>query len=175
MRFTEWEKDKDIFDDCKLASNNNEDAFNFLIQQGYCIRVIDDFYDEDKPVTKEEIFDVFELLFSVIPSNPFYQKYIKELGSLSTLSWEAWKDSNRLCKGSSTDKIYAHVYRDQIELIIPLVALLTQGYEKMVEVRKEQEHLFSDKWIKSLFPEEFKKIYVNDNINTEDLKNDDNL
>ena len=45
----------------------------------------------------------------------------------------------------------------------------------MVEIRKEQEHLFSDKWIKSLFPEEFKKIYVNDNINTEDLKNDDNL
>ena len=31
-----------------------------------------------------------------------------------------------------------------------LVALLTQGYEKMVEVRKELEHSFSDSWMKSL-------------------------
>ena len=31
-----------------------------------------------------------------------------------------------------------------------LVALLTQGYEKMVEVRRELEHGFSDSWMKSL-------------------------
>ena len=35
-----------------------------------------------------------------------------------------------------TDRIYAHVYRDQIIGMNELVALITQGYEKMVEVKK---------------------------------------
>ncbi len=94
--------------------------------------------------------DVSKLLFSVIPSNPFYQEHIKTLQPVASMAWEAWEQSNRLCKMSCTDRIYAHVFRDQILYMNELVALLTQGYEKMVEVRRELEHGFSDSWMKSL-------------------------
>ena len=151
MRFSEWEKNvAPKLMAAVTAAGDNKDAFNYLIQQGYCTRIIDNLYDQDYPPTNEELLDVSKLLFSVIPSNPFYQEHIKTLQPVASMAWEAWEQSNRLCKMSCTDRIYAHVFRDQILYMNELVALLTQGYEKMVEVRRELEHGFSDSWMKSL-------------------------
>jgi len=151
MRFSEWEKDvAPQLEGAKAAAGNNKDAFNYLIQQGYCIRIFDNLYDQDYPPTKEELLDVIKLLFSVIPSNPFYQKHIQSLQPAVSMAWEAWEEANKLCKLTCTDRIYAHVFRDQFNYINELVALLTQGYEKMVEVRKDLQHTFSDSWMKSL-------------------------
>ena len=151
MRFSEWEQNvAPKLMAAVTAAGDNKDAFNYLIQQGYCTRVIDNLYDQDYPPTNEELMDAFKLLASVIPSNPFYQEHIKTLQPMATMSWEAWEQSNRLSKLTCTDRMYAHVFRDQILHMNELVALLTQGYEKMVEVRKELEHSFSDSWMKSL-------------------------
>ena len=151
MRFSEWEKNvAPKLMAAVTAAGDNKDAFNYLIQQGYCTRVIDNLYDQDYPPTNEELIDAFKLLASVIPSNPFYQEHIETLQPMATMSWEAWEQSNRLSKLTCTDRVYAHVFRDQILHMNELVALLTQGYEKMVEVRKELEHSFSDSWMKSL-------------------------
>ena len=151
MRFSEWEKNvAPKLMAAVTAAGDNKDAFNYLIQQGYCTRVIDNLYDQDYPPTNEELMDAFKLLASVIPSNPFYQEHIKTLQPVATMAWEAWEQSNRLSKLTCTDRMYAHVFRDQILHMNELVALLTQGYEKMVEVRRELEHGFSDSWMKSL-------------------------
>ena len=151
MRFSEWEKNvAPKLMAAVTAAGDNKDAFNYLIQQGYCTRVIDNLYDQDYPPTNEELIDAFKLLASVIPSNPFYQEHIETLQPMATMSWEAWEQSNRLSKLTCTDRMYAHVFRDQILHMNELVALLTQGYEKMVEVRRELEHGFSDSWMKSL-------------------------
>jgi hypothetical protein len=48
--------------------------------------------------------------------------------------WNAWEASNILDKGDEVDKIYAHVLRDQVNEILPLIALLTQGHDKMKEI-----------------------------------------
>ena len=150
MRFTEWEERvAPKLMGAVIAAGDNKDAFKYLTQQGYCVRIIDNLYDQDYPPTNEELLDVSKLLFSVIPSNPFYQEHIKTLQPVASMAWEAWEQSNRLCKMSCTDRIYAHVFRDQILYMNELVALLTQGYEKMVEVRRELEHGFSDSWMKS--------------------------
>ena len=151
MRFSEWEQNvAPKLMAAVTAAGDNKDAFNYLIQQGYCTRVIDNLYDQDYPPTNEELIDAFKLLASVIPSNPFYQEHIETLQPMATMSWEAWEQSNRLSKLTCTDRMYAHVFRDQILHMNELVALLTQGYERMVEVRKELEHSFSDSWMKSL-------------------------
>jgi hypothetical protein len=134
MRFTEWEERvAPKLMGAVIAAGDNKDAFKYLTQQGYCVRIIDNLYDQDYP-----------------PTNPFYQEHIKTLQPVASMAWEAWEQSNRLCKMSCTDRIYAHVFRDQILYMNELVALLTQGYEKMVEVRRELEHGFSDSWMKSL-------------------------
>ena len=161
MRFSEWEKDvAPKLMGAVIAAGDNKDAFKYLTQQGYCVRIIDNLYDQDYPPTNEELLDVSKLLFSVIPSNPFYQEHIKTLQPVASMAWEAWEQSNRLCKMSCTDRIYAHVFRDQILYMNELVALLTQGYEKMVEVRRELEHGFSDSWMKSLEGTNVKLEYI---------------
>ena len=167
MRFSEWEKNvAPKLMAAVTAAGDNKDAFNYLIQQGYCTRVIDNLYDQDYPPTNEELIDAFKLLASVIPSNPFYQEHIETLQPMATMSWEAWEQSNRLSKLTCTDRMYAHVFRDQILHMNELVALLTQGYEKMVEVREGLEHSFSDSWMKSLEGTNVKLEYItyDDNI-----------
>ena len=137
MRFSEWEKDvAPKLMAAVTAAGDNKDAFNYLTQQGYCIRIFDNLYDQDYPPTREELLDVVRLLFSVIPSNPFYQEHIKVLQPLASIAWETWEQANKLCELSCTDRIYAHVFRDQFNQMNEIVALLTQGYEKMVEVKK---------------------------------------
>jgi len=132
------------------AAGTNQDAFLYLVQIGYCARVIDNVLDGDKEVTVADLMDAFEVLCSRIPTNPFYVENIREVQPLQTLAWEGWKQSNELVKGSQTDKIYAHVYRDIILELYPIVALLTQGYNAMIEVRNEMKEYFKDTWVKSL-------------------------
>ena len=165
MRFTEWKEAAEQPDGWRLlgeqAAGKDKNAFEYLLQMAYCIRTIDDFYDKDQPVGHQDILDVFKLLFSVIPSNAFYQDNIKTLQPFVSNSWEAWERANELCTLTSTDRIYAHVYREQIIGIYELVALITQGYEKMVKVKRELEKfIFSDSWMKSLEGTNVKLEYI---------------
>ena len=163
MRFTEWKEAAEQPDGWRLlgeqAAGKDKNAFQYLLQMSYCIRTIDDFYDKDQPVGHQDILDVFKLLFSVIPSNAFYQDNIKTLQPFVSNSWEAWERSNELCTSTCTDRIYAHVYREQITGMYEFVALITQGYEKMVEVKRDMEKfVFSASWLQSL---EGTNVHVN--------------
>ena len=165
MKFSEWKEAAEQPDGWRLlgtqAAGKDKNAFDYLLQMAYCIRTIDDFYDKDRPVGHQDILDVFKLLFSVIPSNAFYQDNIKTLQPFVSNSWEAWERANELCTLTCTDRIYAHVYREQIIGIYELVALITQGYEKMVEVKRELEKfIFSDSWMKSLEGTNVKLEYI---------------
>ena len=101
MRFSEWKEAAEQPDGWRLlgeqAAGKDKNAFQYLLQMSYCIRTIDDFYDKDRPVGDKDILDVFKLLFSVIPSNIFYQDNIKTLQPFVSNSWEAWERSNELC------------------------------------------------------------------------------
>ena len=90
MRFSEWEKNvAPKLMGPTVAAGDNKDAFTYLVQQAYCVRIIDNLYDQDYPPTNEELMDVSKLLFSVIPSNPFYQEHIKTLQPVASMAWEA--------------------------------------------------------------------------------------
>ncbi len=54
----------------------------------------------------------------------------------------AWMASNIWEDGDEVDKIYAHVWRDTHHEVVPLVALLTQGPEKMREVSLKVRQMF---------------------------------
>jgi len=56
--------------------------------------------------------------------------------------YNAWMAANLWDKGDDTCKIYSHVWRDTHHEIVPLVALLTQGPEKMVNVSMKIRKLF---------------------------------
>ena len=165
MKFSEWKKLAEKPDGWiqlgKLAAGENQDAISYLMMMSYCIRVFDDLHDQDRPVTHEASLNAIKLLFAVIPSNPFYQQHIKTLSPIQAIGWEAWERANELCVLTCTDRVYAHVFREQIVDVYSAVALLTQGYEKMVEVRRELENfVFSDSWMKSLEGTNVKLEYI---------------
>ena len=86
MRFSEWEKDvAPKLMAAVTAAGDNKDAFNYLTQQGYCIRIFDNLYDQDYPPTREELLDVVRLLFSADISFIFPSISIHGLSSSSLI------------------------------------------------------------------------------------------
>ena len=56
--------------------------------------------------------------------------------------WNAWQASNEFENGDDTEQIYSHVWRYAIHEVVPIVALLTQGYDKMKTISIEIRKLF---------------------------------
>ncbi len=94
-------------------------------------------------VRREEVLEVFEYLFLKMPTNAFFILHIKMYLISQHLSmWNAWMASNKWEDGDDTEKIYSHVWRYTVHEIFPVVALLTQGFEKMKKVSNEIRQLF---------------------------------
>jgi len=129
----------------KKAAGDNESAQEYLRLLSVCSRIVDDIYDEFETVTRKDLLELVENLFIKIPANSFYQQHQGALFSQHITMWNAWEISNFLDEGNETDKIYAHVLRDYIIEILPLVALLTQGQYKMKEVNLAIRLLFNKK------------------------------
>lgn len=124
------------------AAGADEDAFEYLTFLAACARIVDDLFDEFSNVKQNDLLNLIELLFVRIPANKFYRTNQNLLFGQHVTMWNAWEASNILAKGDATDQIYAHVLRDYINEVLPLVALITQGYNKMKEVNSLIRSLF---------------------------------
>lgn len=126
----------------KEAAGKNESAFEYLTLLSSLARITDDVFDEFENVTQNDALTALEILFIRIPSNSFFKENQSTLFSQHVNMWNAWEASNILEKGDKTDQIYAHVLRDYINEILPLVALLTQGHNRMKEINSTIRSLF---------------------------------
>lgn len=91
-------KEMTYFDIARLASNGNDDAYEYLVLMGKVFRVWDDAYDGDKLSNKEMVNDVFcSILFGDsfgLFGNDFYKRHKEKLDALVFVAWNAWQDSN---------------------------------------------------------------------------------
>lgn len=124
------------------AAGSNFDALEYLTLISASSRIADDVFDEFENVTRNNVLTVIEILFIRIPLNKFFRENQDLLLSQHISMWNAWEASNMLDKGDATDKIYAHVLRDYLNEILPVVALITQGHNKMKEVNSMIRSLF---------------------------------
>lgn len=124
------------------ACGNNPEAARYLWMIGRITRTLDDVFDADQEITREEHLEVLKYLFIELPSNKFYIKHFDTLTSQHFSMYNAWVASNKAEHGDETDRIYYHVWRDTIHELIPIVALLTQGMEKMESVSLKVRELF---------------------------------
>jgi hypothetical protein len=124
------------------AAGCDKDAIEYLTLLAQAVRIIDDVYDEVETVTQDQLLTVIEVLFIRIPSNKFYREHQDLLFSQHISMWNAWEISNVLYLGDNLDKLYAHVLRDYINEILPVVALITQGHAKMKEINSLIRPLF---------------------------------
>ena len=126
----------------ELASGGDANAAQYLWMLARITRVLDDVFDNDQVITREEHLEVLEYLFVRLPTNPFFIRHQDVLLSQHLSMFNAWMAANVAEKGDDTDQIYAHVWRDTIHEVIPIVALLTQGYDAMPPISLEVRKLF---------------------------------
>ena len=126
----------------ELASGGDEHATQYLWMLARITRVLDDVFDNDQVNTREEHLEVLEYLFVRLPTNPFFIRHQDVLLSQHLSMFNAWMAANVAEKGDDTDQIYAHVWRDTLHEVIPIVALLTQGYDAMPPISQEVRKLF---------------------------------
>ena len=126
----------------KLASGKNKDATRYLHMIGRIWRVMDDVYDGDYPVTREDVLKVIEYLFIDIPSNRFFIHHRDKLISQHITAYNAWMAANRWGKGNLEQRVFSHVWRGDYQAVIGLVALLTQGIDQMKLVDQEVKETF---------------------------------
>ena len=106
----------------KEAAGNNKSAFEYLHLMAASARIADDIKDEPEKLDAKKLMQLVEYLFISIPGNQFFQKHQDMLFAQHIVLWNAWEASNSLEKGDETDRIYAHVLRDYINELLPLVA-----------------------------------------------------
>ena len=124
------------------ASKGDVFAKGYLLMISRIWRVIDDIHDQDVEVSRKELLTVLQYLFIELPVNPFFNEYRDTLLSQHVSMYNAWVASNLWEKGDETDKVYAHVWRDTINEVVPIVALLTGGYGHMVTMSLRMRQSF---------------------------------
>ena len=122
----------------KEVVGDNLAAEEYLYSLAKAMRIIDDIYDQDYPVSKNQLIETIKTFIITIPMNSFYRKHQDLLLSHHITMWNTWRISNVLdSQGDSLDKIYAHVLRDYCYEIFVLVALITQGEKHMIKINKK--------------------------------------
>ncbi len=142
---TEQEREEDAVKSdelIKLASGKNKEADKYLRMIGHVWRVMDDVYDGDYPVTREDVLKVIEYLFIDIPSNRFFIHHRDKLTSQHITAYNAWMAANRWGKGNLEQRVFSHVWRGDYQAVIGLVALLTQGIDQMKLVDQKVKETF---------------------------------
>ena len=141
------QKEREIIDEkakkiIELAAGGDANAAQYLWMLARITRVLDDVFDNDQVITREEHLEVLEYLFVRLPTNPFFIRHQDVLLSQHLSMFNAWMAANVAEKGDETDQIYAHVWRDTLHEVVPIVALLTQGYDAMPPISQEIRTLF---------------------------------
>ena len=141
------QKEREIIDEkakkiIETAAGGDANAAQYLWMLARITRVLDDVFDNDQVITREEHLEILEYLFVRLPTNPFFIRHQDVLLSQHLSMFNAWMAANIAEKGDDTDQIYAHVWRDTLHEVIPIVALLTQGYDAMPPISLEVRKLF---------------------------------
>ena len=121
----------------KAAGDDNA-AFDYLATIFFATRVIDDVVDNDKEIKHESYFKAMEALFVNLHMNKFFRENYDMLVSQHITIWNTWLAANKYeQEGELIDKVHARVWRLYIDELLPLVAYLTQGHDKMKELDQD--------------------------------------
>jgi len=115
--------------------NGNKSAEAYLKRIFFVVRTLDDLYDGDVKVANEDMAKAFFIVGAELYYNNFFKEHIDTLMGIHVVGFNAWKNANEWQKSDDAlKKIYAHVIRDFICELFPLVAFLTGGTKSMNEM-----------------------------------------
>jgi DNA-binding FadR family transcriptional regulator len=108
----------------------DKDAVVLLQNLAEISQIADDYADGDAD-GPEKITRLLHLSLVAIPTNPFFMKHGQWLVPVMSSSMHLWNASN------DWRNEYGFVYREALEQIIHVVALLTGGQEHAAQVAKD--------------------------------------
>jgi len=145
----------------KKAAGNNKDAFDYLAIIYFTARVVDDVVDNDKEIKHETYFNCVQELLVNLHMNKFFREHYDKLVSQHVTIWNTWLRANEYEKnGEVIDKLHARTWRLYIDELLPLVAYLTQGFDKMKEL--DQDIRVFTAWYHRMDPPDFDLKEVQD-------------
>jgi len=112
--------------------NGNKSAEAYLKRIFFVVRTLDDLYDRDVNVEREDIGKAFFIVGVELHYNDFFKENIDALMALHIVGFNAWQDASQWENSIDAQKrIYAHVIRDFVCELFPMVAFLTGGTKSM--------------------------------------------
>ena len=116
-------------------------AVQYVLNLSHFVEIVDDFVDQDKPVSKK---DLAHALFSAlyhIPANPFFQANKAMLLPIMITCINAWMDSNELASGDESEKALAYTLKGLgVESLLTCIAI-TRGVEYLRTVSADVRRL----------------------------------
>jgi hypothetical protein len=110
-------------------ANGNPDAAAVISTIGQSCQIADDLVDKpDHPDKSGGMLDLVTLTMGALQTNAFYDKHRLMLQPIVVSSLLYWDLANTLVKSTlPNDLKYAYAYREIIEQVVGIVALLTGG------------------------------------------------
>jgi len=130
--------DAEIPDLTRKWANENEEAAVFLQNIAAMTRLADNIADGD---SDDPVADVAHLLHRAIVTNgrnKFFQEHAEVLSPIICNSIMMWEKSEQWRKSSNRKtRMFAFVYREGVEHIVHITALLTGGMAHALEVMED--------------------------------------
>lgn len=123
----------------------DEDAARCISLLGQISQIADDFVDRDVERLSKDMTNMLLMALVELPENPFYKAYGHWLRPVMGSALIQWNASNDWAKGTDQQKVYAFVYRETLEILIPLMATLVGGREHGHKVALEVNSFYHGK------------------------------
>jgi len=121
----------------KYAFKGDMDAVGLVMSIVKIADVWDNLIDKDKPVTDEEINQVFWMMLVEIPRNPAFRRYQLDITAVISIGIINWHVANKLQTGDDHAKQIAHVTRYSIADVSLYLAAAIGGPEWATHVGPE--------------------------------------
>lgn len=109
------------------AYRGNANAVRFALDLRHISHVMDDLVDKDKPVTDEQIRDVFWRALIGLPGNAFYAENAAALTPLMAAALTNWQIANVFERCGPEERHMAHSLRYDLATVLVMIAHLIGG------------------------------------------------
>jgi hypothetical protein len=131
-------KESDMPNLCLKWANGDKSAATFLMNVAAMTRLADDIADGD---SEDQVADMAHLLHRSIVTNgtnTFFRTHTSELAPAMANAIMMWLKSEKWRKSTNRKtRMFAFIYREGVEHIVHVTALLTGGYEHALSVMDE--------------------------------------
>lgn len=138
----------------RAVLKGDEEAIAFITLLARLSQVLDDLWDRDRTLAREDLAAAYWDLLVALPANPFYRSHFETLHPLIAATLTDWLDSNELESGTPQERLVAWVIRDSLCQVVSTCALIVGGYAWQRTISKVIRRVVHDEPLPSFTQQE---------------------